>query len=101
MYYLCLPLVGLFAGFAVGYRETKKEDIPSYKFVETNKKKDVLKQYHLNINEFTICDVCSESISIDNLGMVIPTADRNIFVCSKPKCMVTKNTNPSSSPNIK
>ena len=88
---LFLPFLGLFAGLTVGYCGLGKRSVPSLKFVRKGEKETTLRDYNITIDESTKCSVCSEEITVDNLGMVVPAADKSIFICSKQHCMISQN----------
>lgn len=91
MIYLFFPILSFCAGFTLGCYELRKKTIPSFKFVKEDEKNSIIRNYGININEDTRCVVCSEKITTDNLGIIAPSVDHSIFVCSKQQCMVTQN----------
>ena len=79
--------LGFITGTIVGYKYKTKKIVPLVKFINKEDKKRVLKEYKIHLNESTKCAVCGDTITIENIGAVIPTKDGNIFLCSKSQCM--------------
>lgn len=78
---------GLVAGLSVGYKYTHKKMVPIIKFVPKTDRERVLKDHNVHIDKFSRCSVCSDEITIENLGAIVKSESEIIFVCSKPQCM--------------
>lgn len=93
---LCL---GLVAGASVGYRHVKNT-ASLIKFVPKRDEEEILRQMHIQLGKDTICFICGERITRDNLGAILRTKSRNIFFCSKSQCMTIASISPSKKENV-
>ena len=84
-------VVSCFAiGLTIGYTHNKKK-VPFVKFVNPDEKEAVLTEYGIELGESSVCSVCGDKVTLDNLGLVIPKNDEKQFICSKQSCMTVSD----------
>ncbi len=91
--YIALIPIGFIIGTVAGYKYKIKKTIPLVKFVHTKDKEKVLKEYGVHLDDSAKCAICGDTITLENIGAVIPTEQENVFVfiCSKSKCMTVSD----------
>ena len=84
---LFLSCLGAFSGILTQYHSHKKKCIPLIEFVPKNEKEKTLNKNGIYLTESTVCAVCNEKITINNLGQIIILPHKKIFICNKKQCM--------------
>jgi len=84
---LLFLLGGIIGSATAVYVTTRTEEIPLIEFVKRTDLDSVLKAYDIKMDKNIRCIVCDDTITADNLGMIVPQEHNNFFVCSRNRCM--------------
>lgn len=87
MWFLIVLPLAFLGGVMGGYIYTHKKRVPSFEFVKEKEKEKILAQHKVQLGESSVCKVCGDKVTIQNIGMVIPREQETTFICSRQQCM--------------
>jgi len=82
--------IGLVAGLTAGHIYSKK-NTHTVKFVSSTEKQSIISKNNIKFSEETVCSVCGQRVTIDNVGAILQTESGNTYVCSKNSCLTLSN----------
>jgi hypothetical protein len=85
IYLLAFVCIGIAAGMTAGHLH-RKQSIRTIKFVTSTQTSTILEKNHIKLDETSKCSVCSQKITIENIGAILHTESGDTFVCSKKSC---------------
>jgi len=86
IYILAFICIGFAAGMTAGHFY-HKQLAHTIKFVAPGQTSAIFEKNHIKLDEMSKCSVCSQKITIENIGAILHTGSGDTFVCSKKSCL--------------